>query len=70
MPNNYADRLERNIRKLVKKRGQTMESVALESGLSRGYFFDILMGRRSPSLVSMGKIATALKVDLTELLRP
>ena len=47
-----------------------MESVALESGLSRGYYFDILMGRRSPSLASLGKIAGALKVDLVELLKP
>ena len=70
MSKNYADRLERNIRKIVKKRGQTMESVALESGLSRGYYFDILMGRRSPSLASLGKIAGALKVDLVELLKP
>ena len=66
----YADRLERNIRKWVKKRGLTMESVALESGLSRGYFFDILMGRRSPGLASMGRISRVLKVDVSELLKP
>jgi transcriptional regulator with XRE-family HTH domain len=70
MPKPYADRLERNIRKYVKKRGRTMESVALDSGLSRGYFFDILMGRRSPGLASMGKIAETLDIDVSELLNP
>jgi transcriptional regulator with XRE-family HTH domain len=66
----YAQRLERNIRKFVKKRGQTMEAVALDSGLSRGYFFDILMGRRTPGLASLGKIAGALDIDIVDLLRP
>jgi len=70
MPKPYADRLERNIRKFVKKRGLTMETVALDSGLSRGYFFDILMGRRSPGLSSLGKIALALEIDVSDLLKP
>lgn len=70
MPKPYADRLEKNIRKYVKMRHQTMEAVALDSGLSRGYFFDILVGRRSPGLESLSKIAGALEVDVAELLKP
>ncbi len=65
----YAERIERNLRKWVLKRGRTMEGTALDSGLSRGYFFDILVGRRSPSLVSLGRIAKALDVDICDLLK-
>ena len=66
----FADRIQRNIRRLVRRRALTMEAVALDSGLSRAYFFDILMGRRSPGLGSLAKIAAALDTDVTELLRP
>lgn len=70
MPKPHADRIEKNIRRLVRRRARTMESVALDSGLSRGYFFDVLMGRRSPSLAGLSKIAGALGVDVSELLKP
>jgi transcriptional regulator with XRE-family HTH domain len=67
MENPYAQRLEKNIRRLVKKRLWSLEQVALESGLSRSHFFYILAGRRTPSMATLKKIADAFEVDVSEL---
>jgi transcriptional regulator with XRE-family HTH domain len=67
MENPYAERLERNIRRLVSKRSWPLERVALESGLSRSHFFYILAGRRTPSMATLKKIADALEIDVSEL---
>jgi transcriptional regulator with XRE-family HTH domain len=66
----YADRLKRHIQKLSQKRGWTMEQVSQEAGLSRSYFFAIVMGTKSPSLTTLRKISEALKVDVSDLLKP
>jgi transcriptional regulator with XRE-family HTH domain len=67
MKNPYADRIERNIRRLVKKQDWPLEKVALEAGLSRSHFFYILTGKRTPSMVTLKKISDAFKVDVSEL---
>jgi len=67
MKNPYADRIERNIRRLVKRQGWPLEKVALEAGLSRSHFFYILTGKRTPSMVTLKKISDAFKVDVSEL---
>jgi transcriptional regulator with XRE-family HTH domain len=67
MKNPYADRIERNVRRLVKERGWALERVALEAGMSRSHFFYVLTGQKSPSMVTLKKIADAFKVDVSEL---
>lgn len=69
MRNPFAERIDRNVRRLVKRRAWTLEQVALEAGLSRSHLFYVLTGKRTPSLVTLKKIADAFRVDVTELLR-
>jgi transcriptional regulator with XRE-family HTH domain len=67
MKNPYAERLERNVRRLVRERGWALEQVAFEAGMSRSHFFYILTGKRTPSMVTLKKISDAFKVDVSEL---
>ena len=67
MKNPFAERLDRNVRRLVKRRAWTLENVALEAGMSRSHFFYVLTGKRTPSMVTLKKIADAFKVDVSEL---
>jgi len=52
---------------MVKERGWALERVALEANMSRSYFFFVLTGQRTPSLMTLKKIADAFKVDVSEL---
>lgn len=67
MKNPYAERIGRNIRRLVKRRAWTLEQVALEAGMSRSHFFYVLTGQRTPSMVTLKKISDAFRVDVSEL---
>lgn len=67
MKNPFAERINRNVRRLVKRRGWTLEQVALEAGMSRSHFFYVLTGKRTPSMVTLKKIADAFRVDVSEL---
>ncbi len=51
-----------------KAQGQTQEQLAFEAGLDLTCIGGIERGRRNPSLLAMVRIATALKVELVELL--
>jgi transcriptional regulator with XRE-family HTH domain len=67
MKNPFADRIEKNVRKLVKRRGWPLEQAAMEAGLSRSHFFYILTGQRTPSMMTLKKLADAFRVDVSEL---
>jgi transcriptional regulator with XRE-family HTH domain len=67
MKNPFAERIDRNVRRLVKRRGWTLEQVALEAGMSRSHFFYVLRGERNPSMAALKKIADAFRVDVSEL---
>jgi transcriptional regulator with XRE-family HTH domain len=69
MKNPFADRIEKNVRRLVKRRGWPLEQVAMEAGLSRSHFFYILTGQRTPSMMTLKKLADAFRVDVSELWR-
>lgn len=67
MRNPFAQRIGKNIHRLAKKRRWALERVALEAGLSRSHFFYVMSGTRSPSMLTIQKIAEALRVDALEL---
>lgn len=48
--------------------GLSQEQLAFKTGLDRTYISGIERGRRNPSLKNIGKIAKALKTDLSDLL--
>jgi len=57
------------IKALREKRGLSQETLATRAGISRGYLARLETGRHEPTLTTLGKIARALKVKTTELLK-
>ena len=60
-------RLGRRIRKLREQAGISQENLGFLSGLHRTYVGAIERGERNPSVLSLKKIADALKVGLGDL---
>ena len=55
------------IRFLREERKLTLDDVALDWDLSKGYLSDVESGFQSPSFSVLAKIARSLKVDLLDL---
>ena len=55
------------IRFLRKQRNLSIEDLALEAGVNKNYLSDLERGMRNPSLKVLSKIATALKISISEL---
>lgn len=62
-------RLAHHVRRLRASRGLTQEAVAHRAGLVLRHFQKIEAGEVNITLGSLAKIATALEVDVVELLR-
>ena len=58
-----------SLAKLRKEMGFSQEQLALESGLARSYLGDVERGQRNIALVNICKLADALKLDPSELLK-
>jgi transcriptional regulator with XRE-family HTH domain len=58
-----------NVRRLRLARGLTQEQLAFESKIDLTYMGGIERGRRNPSLLVISRIALALGVEPTDLLR-
>jgi len=67
-PGQPADELGRRIRKLRKARERTLDSLAQEIGLTKGYLSKVETGRQIPPLATLSKVARALGTDLSSLL--
>jgi transcriptional regulator with XRE-family HTH domain len=67
-PRQPADELGRRIRKLRKARERTLDSLAQEIGLTKGYLSKVETGRQIPPLATLSKVARALGTDLSSLL--
>lgn len=65
--NKLAKRIGKNINRLRVKRGLTMEKLAYENDLSKGYLSEIEHGKKLPSLAALEKISDGLGVDIKEL---
>lgn len=57
-----------NLRRLRAERGLTQEDFATDSGFDRGYVSGIERGVRNPSILVLERVASALGVDVAELL--
>jgi transcriptional regulator with XRE-family HTH domain len=60
-------RLGSRIRQLREQAGVSQETLGLLSGLHRTYIGAIERGERNPSVLSLEKIAAALKVSVGDL---
>ena len=65
----YLKKVGLNIRKARKEKGLSQESLALSSDLDRSYVGGVERGERNISVVNLKKIADALKVTVSELLK-
>ena len=45
-----------------------LDDIVARAGVARSHFYDVLAGRKSPTLTWIEKVATALDVDVVELL--
>ena len=59
-----------NVRRLRTERGLTQEQLAFEAGIDLTYEGGIERGKRNPSLMVMVRMAEALGVTPSELLKP
>jgi transcriptional regulator with XRE-family HTH domain len=57
------------VRKLRQARGMTQEQLAEKTGVTREYIARLEAGRYDPSLSTIEKLAKALKVKASELLK-
>jgi transcriptional regulator with XRE-family HTH domain len=58
-----------NVRRLRQAKGLTQEELAFRAEIDLTYVGGIERGRRNPSLIVMARIADALSVKLTDLLK-
>lgn len=61
--------LGRNIRACREARGLTQEQLALDAGMKRSYVSELERGLRNPTVRAIGRLARALNIDASELLR-
>jgi transcriptional regulator with XRE-family HTH domain len=54
---------------LRKDRGWSQEILALESGIARSYLGGVERGQRNIAIINICKLADALEIDPSELLR-
>ena len=54
---------------LRKKRKMSQLQLSVESEINKNYISDLERGKRNPSLMNLNRIAIALKIDMSELLK-
>ena len=65
----FTKKLGKRLRELRIKDGRSQEELALAAGLYRTYIGHIETGTYSPSVYTVSRIAKALKVSLSEVLK-
>lgn len=63
------DALVANIRKMARRRGWSINRTADAAGVSRSGLSNIMRGSKSPTLVTVEKLAIALEVPALDLLK-
>ena len=67
--NNFLKNVGLNIRHARSEKGLTQESLAFEADLDRSYIGGVERGDRNIAVVNLKKIADALNVSLSDLLK-
>lgn len=63
------NQLGKRIAYLRKQRRWSQEELSFESGVHKNYICDLENGKRNPSIITLSKLALALKITLDELFR-
>jgi transcriptional regulator with XRE-family HTH domain len=61
-------RVIEHIREFAAQRGITISHLPDRAGVARSHFWDVLAGRKSPTVSWLARIAVALEVDIDEML--
>ncbi len=64
----FSKKIGQNIRKIREEKGISQENLAFEAGLYRTYVGHLENNRYSPTAYILYRIASALKVNISELL--
>lgn len=62
-------RIARNLQRLRRDRKLTQEELSANSGIHQTYLSGLEGSKRNPSVEVLERLAAALRVDITELLR-
>ncbi len=65
--NKLAKRIGRKIKERRLQVGLSMEKLAYENDISKGFLSEIEAGKKLPSLKMLAKISDALEIDIKEL---
>lgn len=65
----FAEKFGKHLRKVRQTKGISQENLSIEAGYYRTYINKIELGRYSPSLHTIWRIANTLKMSLSEFLR-
>jgi transcriptional regulator with XRE-family HTH domain len=63
-------RLVRRVREFSRERKIPVSHLPDRAGVSRSHFWEVVGGRKSPTLKWLGKVAKALEVDPSALVTP
>lgn len=58
-----------SVKDLRKQQGLSQELLAAEAGLDRAFLSQVETGRKQPSLLTIFRLASALKLDVSELFK-
>jgi transcriptional regulator with XRE-family HTH domain len=61
--------LGENVREARKRRHMSQEVLALDADMKRSYLSELERGKRNPSVRALGRLAEALGIDPSDLLR-
>jgi len=61
--------LGENVREARKRRHMSQEALALDADMKRSYLSELERGKRNPSVRALGRLAEALSIDPSDLLR-
>lgn len=69
-PDEIRARVAGRIREIAARRTMTLTTLAERAGVSRSHLYTVLDGERSATTDLLTKLASALRVDPIELMRP
>ena len=64
----FIKRVGKSIQSKAMKRKVSIERLAYEAGISKGYAYDIIKGKCNPSILILYRIASALEINPSELI--
>lgn len=64
----FIKRVGKSIQSKAMKRKVSIERLAYEAGISKGYAYDIIKGKSNPSILILFRIASALEINPSELI--